>query len=128
LPSKWPHDALQAHARDELGITEQQGARPLLAAVASALALAAGAVLPLLRCRAAPAGRVAAVVVGSLVLLAGLGALLAHTGGVPRWHGAPRVSLWAGLAMACAWAAGALFGVMACNSPGSPAPGCRRAP
>lgn len=108
------HDALQAHARDELGITEQQRARPLLAAVASALAFAAGAVLPLLMCLAAPEGRVAVVVVvGSLVLLAGLGALAAHTGGAPRWRGALRVGLWGGLAMACTWGAGALFGVMA---------------
>lgn len=108
------HDALQAHARDELGITEQQRARPVLAALASAMAFAAGAVLPLLMCLAAPAEEVGGVVMlGSLGLLAGLGALAAQAGGAPPLRGAVRVLVWGGVAMACTWAVGALFGVMA---------------
>jgi VIT1/CCC1 family predicted Fe2+/Mn2+ transporter len=108
------HDALGAHARDELGITEQQRARPLQAALASAAAFALGAAMPLLVLMMAPASALAiAVLLSSLLLLAALGALAAHTGGAPKLRGAARVLLWGGLAMACTWAAGALFGAAA---------------
>lgn len=107
------HDALAAHARDELGITEQQRARPVQAALASAAAFAAGAGLPLLLVLlAAPAWMTACVLVGSLALLCILGALAAWAGGAPILRGAARVLFWGGLAMACTWAAGALFGAV----------------
>lgn len=108
------HDALGAHARDELGITEQQRARPVQAAVASAAAFATGAGLPLLLVlMAAPATMAMLVLIGSLVLLCALGALAAWAGGAPILRGATRVLFWGGLAMACTWAAGALFGAVA---------------
>ncbi|SDD75436.1 VIT1/CCC1 transporter family protein [Aquimonas voraii] len=107
------HDALGAHARDELGITEQQRARPVQAALASAAAFATGAGLPLLLVLlAAPAAMAMWVLVGSLVLLGALGALAAWAGGAPVLRGAARVLFWGGLAMACTWAAGALFGAV----------------
>jgi VIT1/CCC1 family predicted Fe2+/Mn2+ transporter len=105
------HDALGAHARDELGITEQQRARPVQAALSSAAAFAVGAGLPLLVLLLAPAAALSlAVLLSSLVLLAVLGALAARTGGAPPLRGALRVLFWGGLAMACTWGAGALFG------------------
>lgn len=107
------HDALGAHARDELGITEQQRARPVQAALASAAAFATGAGLPLLLVLlAAPAAMATLVLVGSLLLLCALGALAAWAGGAPILRGALRVLFWGGLAMACTWAAGALFGAV----------------
>lgn len=107
------HDALGAHARDELGITEQQRARPVQAALASAAAFATGAGLPLLLVLlAAPATMAMLVLVGSLVLLCALGVLAAWAGGAPILRGALRVLFWGGLAMACTWAAGALFGAV----------------
>ena len=107
------HDALGAHARDELGITDQQRARPVQAALASAAAFAAGAGLPLLMVLlASPAAMAIVVLVGSLVLLCVLGTLAAWAGGTPILRGALRVLFWGGLAMACTWAAGALFGAV----------------
>jgi len=106
-------DALTAHARDELGISEITIARPVQAALASAAAFATGAGLPLLLVLlAAPSAMAMLVLVGSLVLLCALGALAAWAGGAPVLRGAARVLFWGGLAMACTWAAGALFGAV----------------
>jgi len=106
------HDALAAHARDELGITHELRARPLLAALSSAVAFASGAVLPLVVVIVAPAMHQAAVVTcASLVGLAVLGAAAARAGGANPWRGALRVTLWSALAMLATGAIGKLFGV-----------------
>jgi VIT1/CCC1 family predicted Fe2+/Mn2+ transporter len=106
------HDALGAHARDELGISEVHTARPVQAAFASAGTFAVGAALPLLLALLLPRGWVGwGVAVGSLVFLAGLGAVSAWTGGAPMGRGAARVALWGALAMALTAGIGALFGV-----------------
>jgi VIT1/CCC1 family predicted Fe2+/Mn2+ transporter len=104
-------DALGAHARDELGISDLQRARPMQAAFASATTFAVGAALPLLVVLLAPAA-VLTVLVGaaSLVSLASLGALAARAGGASPWVGACRVTIWSALAMALTYAVGALFG------------------
>lgn len=105
------HDALAAHARDELGITEQMTARPLQAAVASAATFAVGAALPLLVVVFAPLTYLWVVVSGaSLVCLAALGALAARTGGASPWIGGCRVAFWGALAMAATAIIGKLFG------------------
>ncbi|MDE2359193.1 MAG: VIT family protein [Betaproteobacteria bacterium] len=105
------HDALGAHARDELGISEVLSARPVQAALASAASFTAGAALPLIVATLAPASLLGAVVAGSsLVFLAGLGALAARTGGAPVIAGAWRVTFWGALAMALTAGVGALFG------------------
>jgi VIT1/CCC1 family predicted Fe2+/Mn2+ transporter len=105
------HDALGAHARDELGLSETLTARPLQAALASAATFAVGAALPMLTVMFAPQTRLALVVSGaSLVLLAALGALAARSGGASAWVGARRVAFWGALAMAATAAIGALFG------------------
>lgn len=95
------HDALAAHARDELGITEVLSARPIQAALASAATFAVGAALPLLIALFVPAN-VAVVVVSasSLAALAALGALAAGVGGANRLRGALRVVIWSALALA----------------------------
>jgi VIT1/CCC1 family predicted Fe2+/Mn2+ transporter len=104
-------DALGAHARDELGLSEELAARPLQAALASAATFAAGASLPILAVTIASPARMAAVVAGSsLLALAGLGALAARAGGASAWVGAGRVAFWGALAMALTAAVGALFG------------------
>ena len=105
------HDALGAHARDELGISEVLSARPVQAALASAASFTAGAALPLIVATLAPASLLGAVVAGSsLVFLAGLGALAARTGGAPVIAGAWRVTFWGAAAMALTAGVGALFG------------------
>ena len=105
------HDALGAHARDELGISEVLAARPVQAALASAASFTAGAALPLIVATLAPASLLGAVVAGSsLVFLAGLGALAARTGGAPVIAGAWRVTFWGAAAMALTAGVGALFG------------------
>jgi len=105
------HDALGAHMRDELGISEVQRARPVLAAFSSAGSFAVGAAVPLVIALLVPAGVLAAVVVGtSLVCLAGLGALAAGAGGAKPVAGALRVTFWGALAMALTYGVGALFG------------------
>jgi VIT1/CCC1 family predicted Fe2+/Mn2+ transporter len=105
------HDALGAHARDELGLSEKFVARPLQAALASAATFAVGAALPMLTVVLAPPVRLPLAVSGaSLVCLAGLGGVAARTGGAPAWVGAARVALWGALAMAATAAVGALFG------------------
>jgi VIT1/CCC1 family predicted Fe2+/Mn2+ transporter len=105
------HDALGAHARDELGISETLSARPAQAALSSAASFTAGAALPLLVALTAPTGSLPAVVAGSsLVFLATLGAVAARTGGAPAVRAAWRVTFWGALAMAITAAVGALFG------------------
>ncbi len=106
------HDALGAHARDELGISAVHTARPVQAAFASAGTFAVGAALPLLLALLLPGAWVTwGVALGSLVFLAGLGSVSARTGGAPMLRGAARVTLWGALAMAITAAIGALFGV-----------------
>jgi VIT1/CCC1 family predicted Fe2+/Mn2+ transporter len=106
------HDALGAHARDELGITETTRARPVLAAGTSALSFAAGATPPLLLALLWPAAqRSIAIFVGSLLLLMTLGALGAGLGGAPRLRGALRVGFWGVAAMGVTGLVGKLFGV-----------------
>jgi VIT1/CCC1 family predicted Fe2+/Mn2+ transporter len=105
------HDALGAHARDELGISDVLSARPWQAAWASAASFSVGAALPLVVVLAVPSqGLMAAVVGASLVCLAALGALAARAGGAPMAMGAWRVSFWGALAMGITSAVGALFG------------------
>ncbi len=104
------HDALAAHARDELGITDELRARPLQAAAASASAFVAGAALPVLTALLAPAPLVTtATIVSTLVGLSITGALAAHAGGAAPVRGAVRVVFWGALAMAAATAIGRLF-------------------
>jgi VIT1/CCC1 family predicted Fe2+/Mn2+ transporter len=105
------HDALAAHARDELGISEATTARPLQAALASALTFTAGASAPLLAVMLAPGSLlVAAVAIVSLGCLAGLGALGAVAGGAPIGRSLIRVTFWGFLAMALTAGVGRLFG------------------
>jgi len=107
------HDALGAHARDELGISETLRARPIQAASASAASFAVGASMPLLVAALAPVATLAvAVSVTSLVFLMFLGALAARAGGADVTLGAGRVTLWGALAMAITAGVGALFGTI----------------
>ena len=106
------HDALGAHARDELGISDLSTPRPVQAAFASAASFAAGAALPLVLVLLVPAAAMIwAVSVGSLLFLAVLGALAARTGGSSVLVAATRVSFWGALAMAATAGVGALFHV-----------------
>lgn len=106
-------DALGAHARDELGISETISARPVQAALTSASTFAVGAALPLLVAVVAPATSLALLVAGtSLFFLAFLGALAAHTGGAAILIGTARVTFWGALAMAITAGIGALFGTV----------------
>jgi vacuolar iron transporter family protein len=108
------HDALGAHARDELGISEITTARPIQAALASAITFSVGAALPLLVVLLVPASMLVWTVSGSaLFFLALLGALAAHAGGASVILAAARVSFWGALAMALTAGVGALFGVAA---------------
>lgn len=108
------HDALGAHSRDELGITEALRARSLQAAMASAAAFAAGAMIPIVATVIAPAPIVAPVIVAAaLCTLAALGAVAAHAGGASRWRGALRVTFWGALAMALTALVGRFFGASA---------------
>jgi VIT1/CCC1 family predicted Fe2+/Mn2+ transporter len=105
------HDALEAHARDELGISTALTARPIQAALASAASFAAGAAMPLLATAFTPQRVLIPAVAGSsLVFLALLGGLAAHTGGARVSVGAMRVTFWGALAMAVTAGVGALFG------------------
>jgi len=107
-------DALAAHARDELGISEALSARPVQAALASAGTFAVGAALPLLVIVLVPASALVWSVAGSsLVFLALLGSLAARAGGAAVGIAAMRVTFWGALAMALTAAVGALFGVAA---------------
>jgi VIT1/CCC1 family predicted Fe2+/Mn2+ transporter len=105
------HDAIGAHAMDELGITLTMTARPVQAALTSALTFAAGAVLPLLAAWLAPSALLLPVVAAtSLLVLTALGALAARAGGAPIFRASLRVVFWGALAMALTSAAGKLFG------------------
>jgi len=107
------HDALAAHARDELGISETLSARPVQAAFASAATFAVGAALPLLTVVLTPETNMVPVVSGtSLAFLAGLGFLAARAGGARAMKGAARVTFWGALAMALTAGVGALFGTV----------------
>ncbi len=107
------HDALAAHARDELGITEVSKARPLQAAAASAASFACGALLPLAVVALLPVQSVlVAVPAAALVFLAALGALAARAGGAPITIAAARVTVWGALAMAATAGIGELFGTI----------------
>ena len=104
-------DALGAHARDELGLSEATAARPLQAALASAGSFAVGAALPVAVAATAPSAWLAALVTAStLVLLTVLGALAARVGGASMGRGAFRVAFWGALAMAASAGVGQLFG------------------
>jgi len=108
------HDALGAHARDELGISETLRARPIQAALASAGSFAIGAVLPLLVAAITPARGLIPLVSGtSLIFLALLGGLAAWAGGAGVTIGAARVTFWGALAMALTAVIGSLFGTIA---------------
>lgn len=106
------HDALGAHARDELGISETMSARPLQAAWTSAATFSLGAAMPLLVVFLAPPSALPWAVSGSALLaLALLGSLAARAGGAPLITAAIRVTFWGALAMAMTAGVGALFGV-----------------
>lgn len=108
------HDAIGAHARDELGISETLSARPIQAALASASSFAVGAAMPLLTATIVPEASLIPVVSGtSLVFLALLGGLAARAGGARVAVGAMRVTLWGALAMGLTAGVGALFGTVA---------------
>ena len=108
------HDALGAHARDEIGISESVSAQPVQAAFSSAGTFTVGAALPLLVAWAVPGYQlIPVVVVSSLVFLALLGGIAARTGGAPISVGAIRVTFWGALAMALTAVVGRVFGVLA---------------
>ena len=107
------HDALGAHARDELGISESLRARPTQAALSSAASFAVGAAMPLMVTAVAPETGLIAVVFGSsLLFLALLGSIAARAGGANVMTGAMRVTFWGALAMALTAGVGALFGTV----------------
>jgi VIT1/CCC1 family predicted Fe2+/Mn2+ transporter len=104
------HDALEAHARDELGLSSTVRPRPIQAALASAGSFTAGALLSLLLVLVAPAvALIPVIAVGSLLLLGILGGVAARAGGAPVALGVGRVMLWGALAMALTAAAGSAF-------------------
>lgn len=107
------HDALGAHARDELGISDTLSARPLQAAFASACCFAAGAALPLVAVAVAPESKIIPIVAGtSLLFLAILGVLAARAGGAGVTASAVRVTFWGALAMGVTAGVGAVFGTV----------------
>ena len=106
------HDAIGAHARDELGIIEAMNANPVQAAIASALTFAVGAALPLGVAYFTNGVNITAYVsVLSLLFLSVLGGLAAQAGGASLWKGALRVTFWGALAMAATASIGSIFGV-----------------
>lgn len=107
------HDALGAHARDELGLSTTRMARPLTAAAASVASFTVGAAWPLLLLWLAPGGaRVPAIVIGSLLSLSVLGAAAARAGGAAPLPGVLRVTLWSALAMGLTIAIGTVIGAV----------------
>ena len=107
------HDALGAHARDELGISAHLTARPVQAAMASGATFSVGAAMPLLTVLVAPDAGLVPIVFGtSLVFLAGLGLLAGFTGGSPLGKAALRVTFWGALAMGATALVGNLFGAI----------------
>jgi len=108
------HDALAAHARDEIGIHDSARARPVQAALSSAASFTVGAALPLAVAWGAPLENlILAVAASSLVFLSVLGGIAARTGGAPVIRAAVRVTFWGALAMAATAVVGRLFGVVA---------------
>lgn len=108
------HDALEAHARDELGLSSATAARPLQAAAASAASFAVGAIVPILATAATPREHMATVTVAvSLAALAVLGATSARLAGSAMWRGVVRILFWGAAAMALTAVVGRLFGVAA---------------
>lgn len=108
------HDALGAHGRDELGISDTLAAKPVQAALASAGTFAAGAALPLLMVLILPKVALLWGIAGSaLIFLALLGVVSARTGGAPVWASVIRVALWGALAMGITAGVGSMFGVPA---------------
>ena len=108
------HDPLAAHARDELGLSDTLRARPLQAALSSAVSFLVGAALPVITVLLSPVEWiVTAVALASLLFLAMLGAAAAHAGGASMLMGSARVTAWGALAMAATAAVGSLFGVVA---------------
>jgi VIT1/CCC1 family predicted Fe2+/Mn2+ transporter len=108
------HDALAAHAREELGISEITTARPLQAALTSAASFSTGAILPLLVAAIAPAQwAIPAIALSALISLAILGGIAAKAGGAPIGPGIIRITFWSALAMGVSSGVGALFGSMA---------------
>jgi vacuolar iron transporter family protein len=106
------HDALGAHARDELGFSHVILARPVQAALASAASFAVGAAMPLAAAATAPdRGRALLIAVASLLFLAALGGVASRAGGAPPARGALRVTFWGALAMTFTAAVGWLFGI-----------------
>ena len=104
-------DALGAHARDELGISDLTTAQPVQAALASAASFAAGAALPLVAAILAPAGQVIPVVsIATLLSLAALGAIGAKAGGAPLLRASARVTFWGAIALAITAGVGSLVG------------------
>jgi len=107
------HDALAAHARDELGLSEIHTARPIQAALTSAITFALGAALPLLLVLFSPTSfLIPAVAAGSLLFLALTGGMAARAGGAGIALGAGRVTMWGALAMAATAVVGRLFGAV----------------
>jgi vacuolar iron transporter family protein len=107
------HDALTAHARDELGISDTTTARPVQAAFASAATFSVGAAMPLLTVLVTPTAALIPIVIAtSLVFLALLGGFGAHAGGAPVITAALRVTFWGALAMTLTAGVGALFGAV----------------
>lgn len=105
------YDALAAHARDEIGLTEISKARPLTAAAVSAVTFATGAALPLGAALVLPlAWMTRGLALGSLLFLALLGAVAAHAGGASPWKGALRVCFWSAAAMGLTALVGSAFG------------------
>lgn len=108
------HDALGSHARDELGISDITTARPLQAALASALSFSAGAILPLGVAALAPATwAMSAITLSALLCLAILGGIAARIGGAPMKTGMLRITFWSALAMGLSSGIGMLFGGLA---------------
>jgi VIT1/CCC1 family predicted Fe2+/Mn2+ transporter len=107
------HDALGAHSRDELGVSEILSARPVQAGLASAATFAVGAALPLITALVAPAPQVVTVVAGTaLLFLTALGAVSARTGGAPVLRASGRVAFWGALAMGLTAVVGRVFGTV----------------
>ncbi|MGH8175161.1 MAG: VIT1/CCC1 transporter family protein [Steroidobacter sp.] len=106
-------DALGAHTRDELGITEVFRARPIQAALASAASFSVGALVPIISVLLSPAAHVASIAAATaLIALVGLGATAAHAGGASRAKGALRVAFWGALAIGATAAIGGIFGAV----------------
>jgi len=106
------HDALDAHLRDELGLSDIHTARPIQAAFASAVSFITGGIIPVLLVATLPLANLGIIItLSSLVLLGALGALSAYVGGASMIKGALRIMVWGGIAMAVTALIGKLFGV-----------------